>query len=153
MAEEDVTQEPTILSLETFFTRPTIVIDDAVYEITSPAELSIQQTYQIGDLGRKLHNLQKTNGLAEAQQKQLSETLEAICEIVLEPVPAEVRAKLRDSQKLAVTEVFTMLLSEERLKLAGATVLKTITKLLNDSLGEKQSPVSNVFTAEAPKAG
>jgi hypothetical protein len=155
MADQDTTpaQQPTILSLETLFTRPQIALDGAVYDITSPAELSIQQNYRLGDLGRKLANLRQTNGLAAAQQKQLSETLDAICAIVLAPVPDDVKAELSDQHKLAITEVFTTLLSADRLKLVGAPLMQVVMKYLNDNLGEKLSPGSNGSTAEAPKAG
>lgn len=155
MADQENTtpQEPTILSLETMFTRPKINIDGAEYAITSPGELSIQQNYQLGDLGRKLANLRGTKGLAKAQQNQLTETLDAICAIILEPVPDDVKAKLSDGHKIAITEVFTMLLSEDRLKLAGATLMQAVKKMAGGSLGEKSSQGSNASTAEAPKAG
>ena len=133
MADENEAPD-NILSLETMFVRPKIKIDGAEYEMTAPSELSIEQNYRLSDLGRKLSNLRGTSGLAPAQQRQLTETLGAICEIILEPIPEEVRNKLSDSHKLSVTEVFTMLLSEDRLKLAGGTVLK----MLNKSTGIKK---------------
>ena len=148
MADENEAPD-NILSLETMFVRPKIKIDGAEYEMTAPSELSIEQNYRLSDLGRKLSNLRGTSGLAPAQQRQLTETLGAICDIILEPIPEEVRHKLSDSHKLSVTEVFTMLLSEERLKLAGGTVLK----MLNKFIGEKSFPGSSASTAEAPKAG
>jgi hypothetical protein len=145
----DTEQDDDILSLETMLTRPKIKIDGAVYEITSPGELPLVDQYRLSDLGRKLANLRKTDGLAEEQQNQLTTTLDAICDIILAPVPAEVRATLRDPQKLSVLEVFTMLLSEDRLKLAGATVMK----MINQYLGEKSFLGSSASTAETPKAG
>lgn len=146
---DDNTPTDSILSLETMFVRPKIKIDGAEHEITSPSELSIEQNYRLADLGRKLSNLRTTVGLADAQQKQLTQTLTAICDIILAPVPIEVREKLNDSQRVAVTEVFTMLLSEDRLKLTGATVLQMVNKFI----GEKSSPGSSGSSAEAPKAG
>lgn len=148
MADEN-TDTDSILSLDTIFVRPIISIDGADHEITAPGELSIEQSYRLADLGRKLSNLRGTVGLAHAQQRQLTETLTAICDIILAPVPADIRAKLNDSQRVAITEVFTMLLSEDRLKLAGATVLK----MMNKYLGEKPFPGSSGSTAEVPKAG
>ena len=142
-------EEPTILSLETIFTRPQVSIDGALYDITSPGELTIQQSYRIGVLSRQLTKKRAEDGLTEAAQNQLSETLNELTEIILEPVPTEVRAKLKDAQRLAMVEVFTMLLSEDRLTLAGATVMK----MINRYLGENKSPGSSVSTAEAQKAG
>lgn len=146
---ETKTDEPTILSLDTIFTRPQVSIDGALYEITSPGELTIQQNYRIGVLSRQLTKNRAMDGLTAAGQQQLSDILHELTEIILEPVPAEVRAKLKDAQKLAMVEVFTMLLSEDRLTLAGATVLKMIGRYL----GENKFPGFNAFTAEAPKAG
>ena len=145
--ENDATDN--ILSLSTMLVRPKIKIDGAEYEMAAPSELSIEQNYRLSDLGRKLANLRGTAGLADAQQQQLTQILTAICDIILAPIPEEVRARLSDSHKLAVTEVFTMLLSEDRLKLAGGTVLK----MLNKFIGEKLSPASSASTAEAPKVG
>ncbi len=133
-----------ILSLTTMFVRPKIRIDGAEYEMTAPSEMSIEKNYRLADLGRKLSNLRGTVGLAEGQQRQLTVTLDAICDIILEPIPEAVRAQLSDSHKLSVIEVFTMLLSEDRLKLAGGTVLK----MLNKFIGEKSFPGSSDFTAD-----
>lgn len=146
MADEKAKE---ILSLNTMLVRPPIEIDGARFDITAPGELSIEETYRLADLGRKLDNLRGTVGLAEAQQSQLTETLTAICDIILAPVPKEIQAKLNDAQRLSVIEVFTMLLSADRLKLAGETVMKVISQYL----GEKPSPGSSGSTAEAPKAG
>lgn len=148
MADETIVTDD-ILSLETMLVRPKIKIDGAEYELTAPGELSIEQNYRLADLGRKLANLRGTAGLAPAQQKQLTASLTAICDIILVHVPQEVRAQLRDSHKISVTEVFTMLLQAEKVALAGGTISKMLTKLI----GEKSFPGSSASTAEAPKAG
>lgn len=141
--------EPNILSLSTIYDRPKIIIDEHLYAITAPQELTVEQHYLLAQHGKALAELRETAGLSPAQIGELSTHLDAICAIILEPVPAEVRGRLTDSQKLAVTEVFTMLLSEDKLKLAGGTVMQLVKKYL----GELPSPGSSPSTAEAPKAG
>ena len=73
-----------ILSLETILKRPKIKIDGAVYEITAPGELSLQQNYRLSQAGQKLANLRGTKGLKPAQQTQLTTTLNEICDVNLE---------------------------------------------------------------------
>lgn len=146
MAENDTDN---ILSLETIYDRPQVAIDQRLYEITAPAELTIEQHYKLARHSKKLAALKENAGLAEAQIKQLSVHLDAICEIVLAPIPESVRSKLTDSHKQAIVEVFTMLLSEDRLRLAGGTVMK----LMQKYLGEQPSPVSSDSTAEPRTAG
>ena len=141
--------EDDILSIETILKRPKIKIDGALYEIIAPGELSLEQNYRLSELGQKLANMRNTRGLKHAQRAQMAETLTQICKIILEPVPAAVQATLTDANKLAVIEVFTLLLSTEKARLAG----ETLTKLAKPLLGEKLFPGFNTSTAETPKAG
>ena len=138
-----------ILSLETILKRPKIRIDGAVHEITAPGELSLQENYRLSQAGQKLANLRGTKGLKPAQQTQLTTTLNEICDVILKPVPMEVRKTLTENNKLAVIEVFTMLLSTEKAVLAGAT----LAKLAKPLLGEKAWQDFSTSTAERLKAG
>ena len=143
------TDEDDILSLETILTRPKIRIDRAVYEITAPGELSLEQNYRLSQAGQKLANLRGTKGLKPAQQAQMTTILNEICDVILQPVPSEVRKTLTENNKIAVIEVFTMLLSAQKAKLAGAT----LAKLVKPFLGEKASQDFKSFMAEQLKAG
>lgn len=141
-----------LLDLSSLIERPKITIDDEPWEITAPEELSVIDTQRLASLGRKLDNLRMQDG--EAQAKQLTDTLEAIVALVMAPVPAKVRAKLSDAQKVAVIEVFTMLSYARKAQLAGATVPNILKSLMASlpktdpaTTGEKPSPGSSASTA------
>ena len=135
--------------MTTLFARPKIKIDGADYELIAPDEMSIEANYRLGQLGTKLAKMRSTEGLSEGQQKQLSQVLTQITDIIMAPIPANVRAGLGDMARLTVTEVFIMLLQADKLKLAGATMMK----MVSQSAGVKVSPDSSDFTAATPEAG
>lgn len=110
-----------LLDIDTIIERPTIRIDGADHEITSPDELTIIQSQKLAMLGRKHDKLMKSDSSEPATENALSNTLEAMMEIILQPMDHAVRAKLRDPHKTAVIEVFTMLLLANKAKLAGVT--------------------------------
>jgi hypothetical protein len=149
MADHENDNDDNVLSLDTMLKRPKIKIDGAVHEMTSPGELTVEESYRLNQLSKTLANLRNSDGAPAAQQKMMSAKLNEIAEIILAPVPDKTRSTLTDNHKLAAMEVFTMLLQEERLRLAGATVSKVIAKYL----GENPLPGSSGSTAEAPKAG
>jgi hypothetical protein len=141
-----------LLDLDSLIERPKITIDAKPYELVSPEELSVIDTQRLASLGRRLDNLMKQDG--EAQAKVLTDTLE---QIVMAPVPVETRAKLSDGKKIAVVEVFTMLSQARKVQLAGATIPQIIKAMVanlpNQPTGEKPSPGSSGSTAATPSAG
>ena len=111
-----------VLNIRTLIERPKIDIDGERYEIVSPNELSIVTTQRVAELGRKLDQLVKSDGLDEAGGRELSDTLQTLGNIIMEPVPVDVRAKLTDAHRQSVIEVFTMLSLARKTKLAGAAI-------------------------------
>jgi hypothetical protein len=138
-----------LLKLDTLFERPKIAIDGVLHEITSPGELSIQDGYRLRVLADQLAKNRAADDLSEAQLSSLSATLGQMCEIILAPVPADVRHSLTDNHKLAVVEVFTMLLTADRLKVAAGAAVE----MMNQWAGEKLSQGSSDIMAEARQAG
>lgn len=138
-----------LLKLETAFERPKITIDGDSYEIVSPGELSIQEGYRLRVLADRLANSKVATDLSDTAIEQLSLTLEQLCDIILQYVPADVRAKLSDANKLDVIEVFTMRLTADRTRLAAGAMVNELIRWA----GERPSPGFSTSTAETPQAG
>lgn len=143
-----------ILKVETLVERPQVEIDGNMYEILSPDELSLFQSQKIGSLGRKLDRYLKADELNDTGQKQLDFTLQGLVEIIMAPVPIEVRAKLNQAQLHSVIEAFTWLSLARKTKLAGAisNVVKSMVPQ-KAATGEKSSLDSSGSTAATPQAG
>lgn len=143
-----------LLSIDTMIERSQISVDGALYEIVSPEELPLLTSQRIAALGRKLDKFMKSDDLNDTSSKQLNATLDGLVEIIMEPVPGAVIAKLSQAQKYSVIEVFTMLSLARKSKLAGATlqsVIGAIQKLMPAEMaakiGESLSHGSSDFTA------
>lgn len=149
-----------VLKIETKIERPKIDIDGVLYEIVSPEELPVETSYRIADLGKKLQNMMNTASQPEAQQKLMKKNLHELADIIMAPVPVDVRAALSDTMLHSVVEVFSMLLLERKVKLAGATITGTLGKDVADwlpemfkSAGLKSPPGSSDISEAAPQAG
>lgn len=142
-----------LLDLDSLIERPKITIDGQPYEIASPDELSVIDRQRLAWLGRKFDNLLKRDG--SDQSTELTKTLTALADIVLAPIPAEIRAKLSDAKVMAVIEVFTMLSHASRMQLAGATLPQILKSLMAGlpATGEKPSPDSSDTMAATRQAG
>lgn len=142
-----------LLELDSLIERPKIKIDGELYEIAAPEELSVIDTQRVASLGRRLDNLLKQEGAAQA--KILQDTLGDIIAIVMSPVPADVRARLSDGQKMSVVEVFSMLSLARKTQLAGATIPQILKAIMANTgaTGEKPQPGSSDTTAATQQAG
>lgn len=109
-----------ILELRTLIERPSIKIDDAAYEIVSPQELSIVDSQRFTLWGEKMKALS-----AEGDDAGLEALINDIAGRIMVSVPIEVAAKLSGVQKMAVVEVFTALLLQHKMAVAGA-ITKTM---------------------------
>ncbi len=148
-----------VLNLSTLIERPMITIDQTPHEIVSPDEMSLLDTQRAASLGRRLDKLTRADDLNPTMQKQLAETLDALCDIIMAPIPKDARAKLTDAQRMAVIEVFTMLSLARKTKLAGAaatSMVKAQAEAMTTetgATGDSSSPGSSGSTAATPEAG
>lgn len=143
-----------LLSIDTLIERPRVKIDGALHDILSPDELSLLASHRVAALGRKLDKLMKADTLNATGEADLSRTIQALADIVMEPVPAGVRARLSETHLLSVIEVFTMLSLGRKARLAGATVAGMAPKTTpGTSNGARPSPGSSDTTAATPRAG
>lgn len=136
-----------LLSLDTLVKRPTVAIDGVSYEMLSPDEMSVLDYQRFGLWQRELAELQEAGA---TDDPALVELVDRIAQKALIAVPAEVFAKLSGAQKIAVIEVFTGLLLQTKLRVAGATATAMGT---NPSTGESFSRALAGFTEAAPATG
>lgn len=142
-----------LLTLDTLITRPTVEIDGARYEILSPDELSVLDSRRFGLWAETLDDLQNPKAGAERSAEdcaaELEQLVDTIARKVLVAVPADVFGKLTGQHKIAVVEVFTMLLVRRRMSAAGAME----TALASLSNGASSSPVFSGSTEERRGSG
>lgn len=98
-----------VLDIATLITRPQIKVDDELHEILSPDELSVVDYQRFAAWGRRIDKLMAADTITTAQQKQLTQILTDLTDRIMVGVPEEIRAKLKDSHRFAVAEVFTRL--------------------------------------------
>lgn len=138
-----------ILDLSTVVERPTILIDESIYDILSPDALSALDHQRFAAWGRRIDALTAKDELTAQEEEDLAAKLAALSDRIMVGVPEDVRAKLSDAQRKAVIEVFSLLPLGRRLKrLAGALPAKP-----GPSTGERSSPGSSASTAAGPNGG
>lgn len=134
-----------ILDLSTLVDdRPPIRIDGATYHLKSPEELSLLESQQFTSWGKDLEELGKDSAAAEA----LKSLVGIVAWQALADVPGDVFDRLSGTQRMNIVEVFTGLLLDRRLRLAGAISARAI-----QSIGESSSRASNTPSAETPATG
>lgn len=135
-----------ILDLATLIERPIISIDGHDYALLSHDELSVVDLHRLQTSGRRIDALmEKDDELSEGDARELARLVRETSDRVMIGVPEDVRAKLGDSHRLAVLEVFTKLpLRRTATTAAGATARST---------GVKSPPDSNGSTAARPVGG
>ena len=147
-----------LLDLATIIVRPAIMIDGERHELLSPDELPLETSHLMAIKGRRMQQLQSGEAMNRDQRAELEAIVRQLSDIVMQPVPAAVRGKLADAQRLQVIEAFTALLLKRRLASAAAIVpgqqmLQAAMNAFKPSTGESSSPGSNGSSADSPKAG
>lgn len=120
MAEPKDESAHSVLELTTLIERPKISVDGELYEILSPAELSVIESQRFAAQGRKYDGLMAKDSLSDPQKKRVSKLVRDLADKIMVGVPDDKREKLSEAQKMEVIEVFTGLLLRRRLKAAGA---------------------------------
>lgn len=139
-----------LLDIKTLIERPVVAIDGIQYEITAPEEMSIVDAAKVARLGRRLDAKMKLDHPTPADETALRDILADLIAIIMKPVPEEVRSKLGDAQKLAVIEVFTMLLLARKARLAGGTMVR---QLAGQAFADLLSKVPQAAEAAAATEG
>lgn len=142
--------ETAILDLETLIKRPTIRIDGKLYELRAPDELSVLDSQWLTTAGKRIEQL----AAAGDPEGKLPELLEAVVRRILVDVPDDVLARLSEAHRMAICEVFTVLLLRRRMAVAGAIAGKlTEATAQGARTGETSSPGSPDITAAARTTG
>jgi hypothetical protein len=148
----DKPQAP-LIDLDTLIARPRITIDGTYYDILSPDELSVIESHRFGVWGRRIEELTgETSAEAEAELQELVGT---VARKICVGVPEDVFAKLPGTQRWAIIDVFTGLLLQTRLKVAGAMTAATgeLPEWMRAQIGASSSPGSSGSTADGRKTG
>lgn len=147
------TRSAALINLDTLVARPQIAIDGVRYDILSPDELSVIQSHRFGVWGRRIEALTAETG--EAAEEELETLVMMVAQKICVGVPEDVFVKLPGSQRWAIIDVFTGLLLQNRLKVAGAmaAAMGEVPAWMRPLIGVASSPGSSGFTADARKTG
>lgn len=110
--------EKPLLDLDTLFRRSSIAVDGTAYELFSPDELSVMASHQFGVWGRRIEALAQSE--SEEDGALLEELMNKAARAAFVDLPAAVFDKLTGAQKMAIVDVFTGLLLQSKLRVAGA---------------------------------
>ena len=146
-----------VLKLSTLIERPTIIIDDVSYEIMSPDELSVVETYRLASQGKRIEQLMDSPKLEAVDERELAGLIRGIADFLMVGVPVDVRDKLTDAMRTEVAEVFTTLPLRKHMKALGKeidateaatkTTLEALTKTKSKPIGAKSRDGSKGSTA------
>ncbi|MDZ4306981.1 hypothetical protein [Allopontixanthobacter sp.] len=145
-----------LLDLDTLIERRKISIDGELYEILSPDELSVIESHRFGVWGKRIEQLADKEG--EEEIKELEALIARASRKILVGVPDEVFARLPGAHQWAVIDLFTGLLLQMKLKVAGAmqTAMGELPEMFRAGIfptGAQQSPVSSGSMADPPRPG
>ncbi|GAM04804.1 hypothetical protein [Novosphingobium sp. MBES04] len=149
-AQDNAANPQPLLDLETLVTRPSITIDGQVYDILSPDEISVLDSYRFGIWGQRIKDLFADDN--EASEDALTKLVDKVARKVAVGVPDEVFAKLSGAHKMAITDVFTGLLLRNRLGVAGA-IARAAGVEANLPTGAMSSPGSSASMAATRSGG
>lgn len=142
-----------LLNLDTLVVRPCIAIDGKKHPIMSPDEMPVLTSHALASQGRRLDVLMKADQLAPTEQDELRGLVATISDTIMEPIPAAVRAKLSEAQRVDIIQAFTALLLSKRTGTAAALFGGLMPKLAPNLTGANSSPGSVGSTAKPRATG
>jgi len=144
-----------LLNLDTLIVRPKITIDGKPFDMIHPDEISVIDSHRFGVWGRRIDELQALAKDDEASQRELDELVFTVARKILPDVPDDVFAKLSGTQRWAVIDVFSGLLLQAKLKVAGAigTATGEVPEWLSRLTGAPSFPGSSGFMAGSRRTG
>lgn len=145
-----------LLNLDTLVVRPKINIDGSPYEILSPDELPVLTTHMLAQKGKRMEELMNQGVLNQKEERELKSIVNEISDAIMEPVPAEIRAKLTDVHRTAVVQAFSMLMLTNKAGAASALMSKLTVPTMSPPApptGGKRSRGSSASTADRRAGG
>ena len=146
-----------LLDLDTLVERPFITVDGERVEILNPDELSVIESHRFGVWGRRIEALATETG--EAAEKEFDALVAMVARRICVGASDETFARLSGSQHWDIVELFTGLLLQKKLKVAGAIAAATgvlpewAQALTSGSIGASSSPASSGSTADGRRTG
>ena len=95
-----------LLDLTTLIEQPTIKINKVTYEILHPDQLGVLDFQRLSTMAGTVSALMKKLKPNAADAVELTKCIRDLTDRIMFGVPEDVRAKLTESQRLAVAEVF-----------------------------------------------
>ena len=136
-----------LLDLTTLIEQPTIRINKTVYEILHPDQLGVLDFQRLSTMAGRVSALMKSSDATDDETAELTKIIEDLTDRIMVGVPADVRANLTESQRLAVAEVFMMLPRVHTL------TTRRKPKAAKRSAGSRPRSDAKHSTAETPSAG
>ncbi len=98
-----------LLDLTTLIEQPTIRINDVTHEILHPDQLGVLDFQRLSTMAGRVSVLMKTPEPSDADAEELTAIIKNLTDRIMVGVPADVRDRLTEAQRLAVAEVFMTL--------------------------------------------
>ncbi len=140
-----------LLDLTTLIEQPTIKIDGVTHEIMHPDQLGILDFQRLSAMAVRLALLTGKPDIDDGEAAELVKIIEDLSDRIMVGVPADVRAKLTEVQRIAVAEVF-MKIPGVRNRTTRKERRATKTKA-SRSAGSKPRSDASGSTAEARSDG
>lgn len=143
-----------LLDLNTLIERPRVRIDGTSYEILSPDELSILQSEGLARDAGRLERLARTDPPTVEAEAELLALVIDLSDRIMVGVPAAVRKRLSEQQRLQIIEVFVL----PRLHARMATAMQALGAMTGGpngsrSIGVNGYPGSPASSAAGPAGG
>lgn len=136
-----------LFDLSTLITRPVFALDGVKYELFAADELSVLASHRFGVWGREIERLAKSDDPDDGER--LEELIDLAAAAAIVDMPADVYAKLTGAHKQTVVDVFTALLLQRALGVAGAMA----TAIGDERIGEKLFPGFSASSAATRNGG
>lgn len=143
---ETVSPPPPMLDLVTTRVRPTVRIDQMLYDLRTIEDLTLEWMRWLERHSGRIHELLEARELGPAEGLELSALVDRVCRIAL-VAPDAVQDRLSDLQRVLVAQAFT-----ERLPRSLARTSAPATEA-SPSTGTRRSRVSNASTAARRTTG
>lgn len=95
-----------VLTLDTLAERPTVCIDKTDYTLKTAEDFGLADLARIQRAQNELTGLMDRSDMTDAEIERLAGMLDDLTALVLPDMPVEVRARLRDGQKLSIIRAF-----------------------------------------------
>lgn len=102
--------------------RPLVAIDGVGYEMQLADDFGLVELARLQRLQGKVADIMgHTDDLSDGDVQSMAAALDGFAALVLPSVPADVRAKLRDAQKMSIIEAFRTAAAEKGSPLSQAS--------------------------------